>query len=117
MLFEGVGVTLDRLSLPAKRSGLLSSGAVFPHGNTATRSLNKLTKFGRKVLEHQPYCPNLSPCDIHIFGSLKKILKGRHFYSDIQVIDTIRNWFQSQPNKFYEQGIHHLDKPVEQGLV
>ncbi|GBM84038.1 hypothetical protein AVEN_22024-1 [Araneus ventricosus] len=91
------------------QSGLLCSGMVSLHDNaqihTATRTMRKLTKIRWTVLEHQPYSPDLSPCDFHIFGSLKKALKGRRSSSDSEVMDTIRNWFQTQPN-FYEQGIH-----------
>ncbi|GBN43383.1 hypothetical protein AVEN_859-1 [Araneus ventricosus] len=82
---EVVGAPLDRLcvAINTKRSGLLSSGVVLLHDNaqphTATRIMNKLTKFGWTVLENQPYSPDLSPCDFHIFGTLKQALKCRLF--------------------------------------
>ncbi|GBO05744.1 hypothetical protein AVEN_69862-1 [Araneus ventricosus] len=86
LVAEGVGVSLDRLCAAihkAKRSGMFSSGVVLLYDNalphTATRILNKLRKFGWTVLEHQPYSPDLSPCDFHIVGPLKKTLKGSRF--------------------------------------
>ncbi|GBM74263.1 hypothetical protein AVEN_210022-1 [Araneus ventricosus] len=112
LVAKGVGVTLDLLcaAIKAKRSGLLSSGVVDLHDNarphTATYTLNRLTEFGWAVLEHQPYSLDLSTCDFHNFGPLKKALKGRRSYSDNEVMDTIRNCFQSQLNNFYENGTY-----------
>lgn len=36
----------------------------------------------------------------HIFVPLKNILTSLHFYSDSEVIDNVRNWFQFKPNDF-----------------
>ncbi|GBM56995.1 hypothetical protein AVEN_146028-1 [Araneus ventricosus] len=77
----------------------LPSGVVLLHYNawthTTTHILNKLTKLGWTVLEHQPYSPDLSPCDFHIFGSLRKALKSHCFtrkghghYSKLVLIST-----------------------------
>ena len=38
-----------------------------------------------EVLQHPPYSPDLSPCDYHVFGTLKKSLKGRRFKLDAEV--------------------------------
>ena len=33
------------------------------------------------VLEHQPYSPDLAPCDFYLFPKVKSVLKGTHFVS------------------------------------
>ena len=33
------------------------------------------------VLEHQPYSPELAPCDFCLFPKIKSVLKGTHFVS------------------------------------
>ncbi|GBM97278.1 hypothetical protein AVEN_128810-1 [Araneus ventricosus] len=105
-----LGVILDTLCAAIKeghRSGMLFSEVVLLHDNTQphtpTRTLNKLTKFGWTVFEHQPQSPDLSPCDFHIFRKLKKVLEGRRFCSVSEVVGTIRNWFQTQRNSFCEK--------------
>jgi hypothetical protein len=32
-----------------------------------------------KVLDHLPYCPNLSLCDVNVFSFFKKVLKDQRF--------------------------------------
>ena len=38
-------------------------------------------KFKWEQLEHPPYSRDMSPCDFHVFGFLKKHLKAQHFNS------------------------------------
>ncbi|GFW96137.1 HTH_48 domain-containing protein [Trichonephila clavipes] len=45
------------------------------------------------------------PCDFHVFGPLKKHLKGKRFNSDDVLKDTVKDWVSSQPQEFWEQGI------------
>lgn len=44
-----------------------------------------LGHMNRKALQHPPFSPDLPPFDFHVFGLLKKILKGRLFHSDTEV--------------------------------
>ncbi|GFY74830.1 hypothetical protein TNIN_407381 [Trichonephila inaurata madagascariensis] len=32
--------------------------------------------------DHPPYSPDMSPCNFHVFGSLEKHLKVKHFNSN-----------------------------------
>ncbi|GBM73994.1 hypothetical protein AVEN_21147-1 [Araneus ventricosus] len=93
------------------RSGLLCSGMVSLHDNaqphTATRTIRKLTKIRWRVLEHQPYSPDLSPCDFHVFGSLKKALKGRlstRTVKSCSLFDTGFKLSQIFTNKIFTDG-------------
>jgi histone-lysine N-methyltransferase SETMAR len=67
-----------------------------------------LRPVGRGVLDHPPYSPDLSPCDYHVFGPLKKTLKkGRQFKSDEAVREAVEQWFIQQP-VFFAEGITKL---------
>jgi hypothetical protein len=76
-----------------------------PHAAYATR--DTLHHFGWGVLDHPPYSPDLSPCDYHEFGPLKKTLKGRWFNFDEAVREAVEQWFIQQPVSFAE-GITEL---------
>jgi hypothetical protein len=36
--------------------------------------------------KHTPYSPDLAPSDYHMFPGLKKLLKCRHFPSNVEVV-------------------------------
>lgn len=107
-------------AIKAKRPGMLSLGAILLHNNarphTATSTHSMLARFWCCVLELPLYSPEFSRCDFHIFGSLNKVLKCRRFHSDSEVIDSVRNWFQSQSNSFYERGFHRLVEQLDKWL-
>lgn len=82
------------------------------HPHTANVTEDKLAQFWWEILDH-PHCsPDVSPCDFHIFGEmkkdLKKELKGKKFPSDTAVQGVVCVWVRSQQTAFYEQGIRHL---------
>jgi len=64
--------------------------------------------FRWEVLHHSPYSPDLAPCDFHVFGPLKKALKGRRFTDNDEVRETVEEWFCTQPKTFFTDGIHRL---------
>ncbi|GBO14025.1 hypothetical protein AVEN_240043-1 [Araneus ventricosus] len=61
--------------------------------------------YGWEVLEHPPYSPDLSPCDFHIFGALKKALQGTRFHSEDAVKEAVQDFLKNQPRSFYSNGI------------
>jgi transposase len=77
-----------------------------PHAAHAT--LDTLHRFGWGVLDHPPYSPDISPCDCHVFGQLKKTLKGRQFDSDETVREAVEQWFIQQPVSFFTDSITKL---------
>jgi histone-lysine N-methyltransferase SETMAR len=101
-----------RRAIKNKWSGKLSRGVlmlhdnVCPHAAHATR--DTLCRSGWGVLDHPPYSPDLSPCDYHVFGPLKKTLKGRWFNSDEAVREAVEQWFIQQPVSFFAEGITKL---------
>jgi histone-lysine N-methyltransferase SETMAR len=101
-----------RQAIKNKWPGKLSRGVLMlhdnarPHAAHATR--DTLCRFGWGVLDHPPYRPDLSPCDYHVFGPLKKTLKGRRFNSDEAVREAVEQWFNQQPVSFFAEGITKL---------
>lgn len=101
-----------RRSIKNKRPGLLTVGVVLLHDNARPHVSRvthaELAKFRWERLDHPPYSPDMSPCDFHVFGPLKKHLKGRQFNSDDEVKDAVKDWVSSRPQEFWEQGILRL---------
>ncbi|KAJ4442855.1 hypothetical protein ANN_04448 [Periplaneta americana] len=86
--------TLQKLrrTIKSKRHGMLSNDVILFHGNarphTANFERNTIKRFGWETLQHPPpYSPDLSPCYFHIFGELKKDIRGLRFASDEDVCD------------------------------
>ena len=46
--------------------------------------------------QHPPYNPDISPCDFHMFGELKKGIRGHSFASYEDVCNWVNNWFGRQ---------------------
>jgi histone-lysine N-methyltransferase SETMAR len=93
-----------------KRPGKLSRGVLMLHDNArphaAHTTWDTLRRFGWGVLDHPPYRPDLSLCDCHVFGPLKKTLKGRRFNSDEAVREAVEQWVH--PATFFVEGITKL---------
>ena len=91
---------------------MLSDGIILLHDNTRPHTANlvrdKFQKFGWETLQHPPYSPDLSPCEFHIFGDLKKDIRGRRFHSDEEVQEWVRLWIYQRPTSFYKTGIDGL---------
>ena len=75
-----------RRAIKSKHPGMLSDGIILLHVNARPHAANmvrdKLQRFGWETLQHPPYSLDLSPCDFHFFGDLKKDIPERRFHSD-----------------------------------
>ena len=55
-----------------------------------------LYDYGRKVLPHAPYCPDISSPDLDVFPKIKEPMRGRRFSSLEELsIDDIRHMNKS----------------------
>lgn len=90
--------------LKQKRPGKLRNGIQFLQDNapahTALQTLNTIQDIGFQVLEHPAYSPDLAPSDYFLFSYLKKMLKGKHFETNSDVIETTKAWFKAQSVDF-----------------
>ena len=71
-------------AIKSKRPGMLSDGIIpcmitpIPIRNLVR---DQLQIFGWDTLQQSQYIPDLSPRDFHIFGDLKKYIRGSRFHS------------------------------------
>ena len=99
-------------TIKSKFPGMLSDKIILLHDNASPHTANlmrdKHQNFGWETLQHPPYSPDLSPCDFHSFGDLKKDIHGCQFHSDEEVQEWVRLWIHQRPTSFYKTGIDHL---------
>ena len=97
-----------------KRRGKITNGVLFLHENApAHRALPnqmKLIYLDFHSLDHPPYSPDLAPWDYHLFSGLKKLLKGRYFSSDAEVIPAAETWLDGQYCEFFLSGLKKLEQ-------
>jgi transposase len=67
-----------------------------------------LLKLKWDVLPHPPYSPDLAPSDYHLFGAMKRVLGGKRFRNNEEVIVAMQSWIHKQPKTFLETGIKKL---------
>ena len=69
-----------------------------------------MPKLGYELLPHTPYSPDLAPSDYWLFADLKKILQGKIFGSNEEVIAKTEAYFEARDKSFYKHGIQKLEK-------
>ena len=60
-----------------------------------------LKESGLDVLDHPPYWPDLSPCDLWLFPRLKEMLAGHHFDSHCGIGSAVYQCLQHIPKEDY----------------
>ena len=93
---------------------LLQHDNARPH--TSLKTCEVISSFGWTTISHLPYWPDLAPSDFHLFGTLKKSLRGQHFSSDEEVKTAVRKWFKTKPVEFCNEGIRVLFKRWEKAV-
>ena len=75
------GETIESLrrSIKKKWQDLLTEGVFLVHDNTLNTCQSS-----------PPYSPSISLCDLHVFGPLKKHLKGQRFNSDYALKNALK---------------------------
>ncbi|XP_040582117.1 histone-lysine N-methyltransferase SETMAR-like [Lepeophtheirus salmonis] len=78
---------------------------VFHQGNNALchksiKTATKLVELGIEVLPHLPYSSNLGPSDYWPFVELKKMLRGKRFVSDEEVIVEMKHIMKVSINHY-----------------
>jgi histone-lysine N-methyltransferase SETMAR len=78
---------------------MLSKKVLLHHNNarphTAAAKVETELQLGFEILQHPPDSPDLAPSDYHIFGPLKKALRGRGFASDEELKRAAENYFSA----------------------
>ena len=74
------------------------------------KRMAKLNELGFDLLPHPPYSPDLAPSDYWLFADLKKMLQGKRFGSNKEVIAETETYFEAKDKFFYKHGIEKLEK-------
>ena len=70
----------------------------------------KLHKLHLKLLPHLPYSPDQDPSDYCLFADPKRMLEGKRFGSNEEMIAETEAYFEAKDESFYKKGIEMLKK-------
>ena len=70
----------------------------------------KLNEVSFELLAHLPYSSDLASSDYWLFADLKKLLQGKIFGSNEEVITETEAYVESKDESFYKKGIENLEK-------
>ena len=65
------------------------------------KTMVNLNELSFKLLPHPQYSPDLLPSDYWLFADLKKILQGKRFDCNEEVIAETEDYFESKDESFY----------------
>ena len=74
------------------------------------KTMVKLNDLRFELLSHPPYSPDLAALDFYLFADFKKMLQGKRFSSDDEVIAVTEAYFEAKDKSFYKKGIESLEK-------
>ena len=73
-------------------------------------AMAKLNELSFELLPNPPYSPDLAPSDCYLFAELKKMLQGKRFYSNEEVITEMNAYLEAKDELFYKKDIEMLEK-------
>lgn len=114
---------LERLKAEiAKKRPHLNRKKVLFHQDNAPchKSMKTMVKFnelGYELLPHPPYSPDLAPSDYFLFADLKRMLAGKKFKTDEEVIAETEAYFEAKPKSYFKSGIEKLENRWNQCIA
>jgi [histone H3]-lysine36 N-dimethyltransferase SETMAR len=105
---------LERLNaeIKKKRPHLKKKKVLFHQDNALCHKSNKTTaklhELGYELLPQPPYSPDLAPSDLFLFANLKKMLAGKKFSTNDEVITETEAYFEAMSKSYYKNGIEKL---------
>jgi len=106
---------LDRLKteIAKKRPHLQKKKVLFHQDNApchkSMKTMAKLNELRFELLTHPPYSPDLAPSDFFLFSDLKRMLAGKKFKSNDEVISETEAYFDEKEKSYYKSGIEKLE--------
>ena len=107
---------LDRLSaeIKKKRPHMQERKVLFHQENApchkSMKNMVKLNELSFELLPYPLYSLDLASSDYWLFADLKKMLQGKRFGSNEELIAETEAYFESKDESFYKKGIEKLDK-------
>jgi hypothetical protein len=74
-----------------------------PHNSKM--SIKKIKELGFILVPQPPYSPGLAPCDLFLFGYLKRHLEGKHFTREDQVVAAVREVSDKIPLQTFQNAM------------
>ena len=78
------------------------------HKSIAT--IEKLHELHFELLPYPQHSPDLAPRDYYLFADLKRMVQGKRFSSNEEVIAETKAYFEAKDKSFYKKGIEMLEK-------
>ncbi|KAM8703159.1 hypothetical protein ACLKA7_007868 [Drosophila subpalustris] len=106
---------LERLKeeISEKRPHLQKKKVLFHQDNAPShksmKTMAKLHELGFELLPHPPYSPDLAPSDFFLFSDLKRMLAGKKFSADEEVIAETEAYFEAKDERYHKNGIQKLE--------
>ena len=102
---------LDHLrEIILKKRRIMRSKPFILLDNARPHTAKKVQELGFRLLNHPPYSPDRAIADFHLFGTMKRPMRGRIFSSRDEVIAAADDSLRTLPAKFWEKG---LDKMLQ----
>ena len=70
----------------------------------------KLYELKFELLLHPPYLSDFAPSEYWLFVALKKMLAGKKFRTNEEVIVETEAYFEAKDKSFYKSGIEMLER-------
>ena len=74
------------------------------------KTMVKFNELCFELFPHLPYSSGLAPSDYWFFADLKKILQGKRFGSNEEVVAETEVYFERKDESLYKKGIEKLEK-------
>ena len=68
------------------------------------KTMIKMNELSFDLLPHPPYSPDLASSVYWLFADLKKMLQGKRFGSNKEVIAETKAYFEGKDESFYKKG-------------
>ena len=97
---------LDRLedAIKKKRPHMAKKKTLFSQDNApvhkSMKTIVKLNDLRFELLPHPLYSPDIAPSDFYVIADLKKMLQGKRFSSDDEVIAATEAYFEAKDKSF-----------------
>ena len=105
----------------AKKRSQVKKEVLFHQDNASCHksiaTMVKLHELHFKSLPHPPYSPDLALSDYWLFADLKRMLQGKRFGSNEEVILETETYFEAKDKSFYKKGIKLLEKHWNQCIT
>ena len=75
--------------------------------HTCKIAMDAVERNGYKLILHRTYSPDLAPSDYFLFPNLKKDIRGRHFWSNEEVVAAVE--VRDKDPGFFSSGLMALE--------